>query len=597
MHVISIALAGPWWTQLSYTSELPVPEGVRVRVPLGSSGRTRVGVARGEGVRPDGIGIKNVTAVLDVKPPLAPELAATAEWFGRSWFLSFGMAMRTLLPAKFLDGAELAPLPETKPPACGGPAARYLYQPRDGKRYEAYAELLQESAVGSLVLFPEVAQAKRFWGLLPGALKEDGLLWPDAAPKKQWELWQRVRMGGFSFIVGSPAACFLPLPGLSRVIVDDESSAAWRTHRRPEFHWRSLLASRSRFAGAQLLLGGRMPSSKAALRNLEGIHAGEGIEKRTVFVSLHDVNFFEAADLKDKLPISLPLVRETQRALEAEKFALWILDRRGYAGEIFCDECGVAVCCPRCGRAMRWEDKNGRLYCGRCRSAREIPQSCPSCGSGFLAGQRPGVEAIAARAEIIFRRRGAVVLFDDKMNATELLQKHPNGALLVGTRKLLALADELPAALAGWIDADGEARSTEYDARTCAFGLIWESAWRGLEPDGRTVVVQSRRPGRGWQSSLRKGWGSFWRGELKERKVLGLPPFTPLLKIDATRGAATVLERLLTEQDFDFWRQDENGGEVWVRTRSFEKLRTLLAPFFDIGRTKVGIPAVTLYLD
>lgn len=567
-------------------------------VPLGRSARTpRVGVVLGEAEPVEGLELKTVAGIIDSSAPLPLELERAVGWFGDNWFLGYGMALKTLLPSNFLKGEELEPLAVADAGEKTAPEVKYIFDPVDERRCALYRSMLEERRGGELVLFPEVARAKSFWKSLPASLKEEGLLWPEVGQKKRWLLWQSVRRGEFSFVVGASGASCLPLPRLSRVMVDDESSQAWRSQKHPEFHRRSLLAARAGYAGAELTLGGRIPSSKAARRAENDPHAKEGAGKRLIYVNLHDAKGYEVSDIKERLPISFPLVRETRRALKAGKFALWILDRKGWAGEIYCDDCGAAVRCPRCGRVMRWEEKKNRLFCAVCKNSGEVPETCPSCASRFLAGQRPGIEAIAARAELLFRSGGDAVLFDDKMNGAELREKYPGGALLVGTRKIISLADELEIALAAWIDADGEARSTEYDSRFRAFGLIWESAWRGIAPEERVVVVQSRRPGKDWQGDLKTGWGSFWRRELKERRLLNLPPFSPIMKITMPRGKGAELARKLEERNFDFWESEERQDELWVRTRCFEKLRSLLAPFFAINSTRAGMPAVTLYLD
>lgn len=597
MPVISVAVPGPWWTLLSYESETELPKGVRVRGPLGASAKAgRVGMACGLSGAHDGIKLKRITEVIDENSPLPPEMLKTLEWFGHNWLLGYGMSMKTLLPAKFLAGEPLEP----RHFFAGGTEkmkVRYSFEPVDRKRLAEYVEMLEADCSGSMVLFPEVASAKYFWETLPAGLREKGLLWPEKGPAKQWEAWKDIRLGSASFVVGSPGASFLPMPAIKRIIIDNEDSSAWRTQKHPDFHRRSLLAARARNAGAELILGGRIPSAKVAMQNRDDPRAKAGIEKRTIYVSLHDSKGYESINIKDKLPISSPLARETRKALGDGKFALWILDRKGYAGEIYCDDCGASVYCSECGRATRWEEKNNRLYCAFCKKATDIPKTCPSCGSGFLAGQRPGIEAVAERAGILFRSGGSVLWLEDKIDAKTLKTEYPNGALIVGTRKIIALADDLDVAMAGWIDADGEARSSEYDSKARAFGLIWESAWRGIDPENRVIVIQSRRPDRGWQSDLKAGWGSFWEKELKERKILGLPPFSPMLKIEMPRGRGKELSRQLEEAGFDFWESEENTNDLWVRTRRFDALRSLLSDHFDIRRTRFGMPAVTLYLN
>lgn len=556
-----------------------------------------MGIAFGPGEILEDIEMKYIADVVDGTPPLPEEMMKSLEWFGHNWFLGTGMSMKTLLPAKFLQGEALAPLPSALTKEAGAAGVKYSFEPVDEKRLSGYVEILEDDCSGNLVLFPEAASAKRFWDKLPARLKGKGLLWSEKYAKKQWELWQSVRLGEFSFVVGSHGASFLPMPQIRRIIVENEDSLAWYTQKHPIFHRRSLLAMRARNAGAELVLGGRIPSAKVALKVRDAHYAKEGIEKRITYVDLHNVKGFETADIKDKLLISAPLARETKKALAAGKFALWILDRKGYAGEIYCDDCGSAVYCGQCGQVMRWEENKNRLYCAVCKKAVAVPESCPTCGSGFLTGKRPGIEAIAERAAALFRSRGEVLLSDDKTDVTGIREQYPGGALIVGTRKIIALADELDVALAGWIDADGEARSPEYDSRARAFGLIWESAWRGINPEARAVVIQSRRPDKNWQSDFKKGWGSFWEKELRERKLLGLPPFLPMIKIEMPRGKGKEFSRKLEKADFDFWESEEKNDELWVRTRHFEALRALLADYFEISGSRTGMPAATLYAN
>ena len=597
MALISAAVPGPWWTPLVYEHDCELPEGTRVKVPLGSSFRVGLVV---KAAPPSGVkNLKKIASVIDATPVLPAELWRTLLWFGSTWFAGAGLAAKTLLPSRFLSDEPLAPAPADAG-RTDGFSADYLYEPRDVCRYDKYVSLLTSSGAGTLVLFPEAAQAAVFWKRLPEELREKALLWPASNPAKQWQCWRTALAGGCSFIVGSQAASFAPLARLSRVIVDDECSGAWRTQKYPIFHCRSLLAARAGFAGAELLLGGRLPSSKAFLQC-----GGRGDEaaaaERLVFVDLHDSSKMAVEAVRDPLKISWPLVRETKKARAAGGWAFWLLDRKGYAGEIFCEECGSAIRCPRCGGAMRWQARSGRLSCLECGATLPVPEKCPSCGGRFLEGARPGLSALAEKASAALRHEcGKVLCFDgegDKLpSAGTLLKEYPRGAVLVGTRKLLTLADSLSPSLIGWLDADFEARGEDYDAKARAYAMLLESLWRGGAPERRIVVVQSRRPGKAWQTGLVRGWRSFWQAELRDRQEWELPPYVPMIKItmpSAAQEFAAKLDKLGAE----YWASDENEREVWVRTKRFELLSRLLAPYFDIKNARKGFPAAVLYLD
>ena len=179
------------------------------------------------------------------------------------------------------------------------------------------------------------------------------------------------------------------------------------------------------------------------------------------------------------------------------------------------------------------------------------------------------------------------------------IKESPSGVML-GTRALLELCDEVRVGMVGWIDADGEARSEEHNAKQRAFSLIWESRWRGLSPLNRRVLLQTRRPASDWQAGLDRGgdgWRTFWRRELRDRRELSMPPFSSLVRAE---GAARDIERLyncLSDGGYECWAADEDGGKsvLWIRTRKLSALRRALVTFFHIERARRGYPSVTVW--
>ncbi|NLD05114.1 MAG: hypothetical protein GX672_04335 [Synergistaceae bacterium] len=596
MDILSVAVPGPWWTGLSYTHTGALPYGTRVRVPLGSSSRVGLTVEDLSTIkRPEEL--KEIKEAIDQTPPLPDELWRTIGWFAKTWFVGTGMAAKSFLPARFLQGE---PLEDTVyEPAGRSSSVKYVYEPRDSQRMDIYRDILTASERAAIVVFPEITAAKRFWNILPDSLKHEGALWPGLSKAKQWDFWKRARKGEIRFAVGCQTASFIPISGLSMIIVDEENSGAWRAQKHPQFHHRTILAARAGFAGADLVLGGRMPSAKAFLQ------AGKdfsriGIRDRLIFVDMKDSSSYDFDGIKDTLPISRPLIRETRETLGKGKWAFWILDRKGYAGEIFCEDCGSPVRCPKCAGVMRWEGKSGSLKCLDCGKRDPVPEKCPSCGGPFLEGQRPGLEALEERARKFFRDKDVILFHEEgtKMPSGEsILKKHSNGGLILGTRKIISLTDDISPETVGWIDADAEARVQEYDAKARAFSLMWESAWRGKEPDNRKIVIQSRRPDKTWQQALGIGWGYFWERELKERREWELPPYVPMLKIDIPAFKRNGLAEHLDRADFEYWESEDRSDQIWVRTKKFDALRKILEPYFDIKNTRSGIPKVSIKLD
>ena len=110
-------------------------------------------------------------------------------------------------------------------------------------------------------------------------------------------------------------------------------------------------------------------------------------------------------------------------------------------------------------------------------------------------------------------------------------------------------------------------------------------------------MIQSRRPDKTWQQALGIGWGYFWERELKERREWELPPYVPMLKIDIPAFKRNGLAEHLDRADFEYWESEERSDQIWVRTKRFDALRKILAPYFDIKNTRSGIPRVSIKLD
>lgn len=610
-----MALAGPWWNELTYKTERPAHEiepGVRVIVPVGAG--TRVAVVLGVGGSFDGE-IREISSFIDASPLLTPIDLELLRWFTGAYLCGIGTAMKTLLPSLFMQGddvlakrgassadlaaairrelAEDRPRTETREPDL-------LYDPLDDGRYAAYAEIAARGE-RMLVCCPTKSVAARVREKIAASSPDPSrvMLYPATGAKAEWRAWCAIAAGEADVVVGSQQSATAPLRGLRRIVVEDESSAVWRSSRAPLYNVRSLLSMRARIEGAALTLAGRMPSARAfakverdAGRGVEVPRAAKG--KKVFFVDMK-LAYKPGVELVESgLAISEPLVRETSTSLDAGRWAIWVLDRRGYAGEISCVECGAAVVCPRCGGAMRWEARAGRVKCVVCGATDAVPSICPSCGGPMLTAKRPGIEAIPTLARAALGDVPVVTYGEGAEVSGE-------PGVVVGTRAALELLDTTSVGLVAWLDADGEARREEHDARARAFGLIWESMWRGVDPADRQVLLQTRRPAKDWQrglSDVRTGWRAFWRDELDERRDFGMPPFASLVKVDGSRRDVDDISSRLSVAGVDHWADAGPArGTVWIRVARASDLRRILEPIFHISRARVGFPKIEVWHD
>lgn len=593
IHYVDVFLPGPWWNALTYRAENPIREGVRVLAPVGRG--VRVGFACPSSTPPRNIEIRNLKEVLDDVPPLGEDLWLLARWLSRRALCGFGAALAHFAPAPLLRGEKVDPMPSILRRA-GLFEERILFDVDERLRWCEYEDELQRIEGFQLLLFPEQASARRFWEQLPQPMRAEGLLWPSRAGKDRWEAWKRVRSGEIRRIVGSPAALFAPFPSLSLVIVEEEGHGGYQTLGTPFFYGRSVAAERARLASARLVIGGSLPSARLYRSRRPLI--SKPPKGKVRFVDLRAVPGAVLQGVRDPLKISEPLLEETLAVVNRGKRALWILDRKGFAGEVACEECGSPLLCRRCGTLYRLSRRE--LYCPVCRERMPLPESCPCCGGRLLQGSRPGLEALEliasalAGGDVPVRIWQADLVGAEKYGGSE--RGREGGSVIVGSRGALSFCDEGNVALVGWIDADAEARKPFFDARYHAFRMVWESCWRGPGSADRQVLLQSRVPGKGWQQGLIWGWDRFWEAELREREALALPPFSALVEIKGGRQTAALV-KALRQGGLEPFEGEEAESPLWLSCRRLSQLRALLEPFFDIGRSRRGFPKLRIWTD
>ncbi len=600
MPLIKVLLPGLWWHDLTYQSPELVEAGRRVRVPVGTG--SHVGLSRGEedgSLANSGYTVRAVESVLDESPVLPASYMRAARVTANAFLCSTAEVLRSLLPSGFWRG-------ETFPAYAFADSSResrnrFIYRFDDGTRFQMYRDVITERERAALVLFQERACAKRFYASLVGIVPKERLfLWPASGAKSAAAMWKKIMEADCPVVVGGPGAAAAPLDGSGTIIVDEESGPAWRTVRYPVFSVRSFVAARARASGAELILGGRLPSSR--------VYSGFSPEEikmpreRRADLRLIDINSVPRVNFRGiefPLPVADAVIELTVRQTSEGQIVFWLLDRRGVSSELHCADCGQVFSCPRCGAAMTLEDR--RFRCSVCGFRGEVPGACPVCGGRLLQGSSAGLELLAPLAQNLLGNRPVVLWHaDNPATATEGKSRtallKASGGLLLGSRRALCLLDELSPSTVVWLDADSEARQPRYDSRFNAYAMLLESCWRGASR--REVVLQVRSGLKPWIRGLSVGWGYFWQKELVERKNLGFPPYSHLVRIEMppSCGGGTVFSEM-ERAGFFVMRPDSESSKAAVLTSRVPTLRRFLEKYFTIRQARGGFPRLEVWSD
>ncbi len=598
MPLIKVLIPGQWWHDLTYSSPCPVQAGRRVLVPMGA-GR-RVGLCLGEesgSVLSADIVVRDIEAVLDASPVLPGSYARAARVTANAFLCSAGAVLRALLPSGFWREREFPAYPFCD--AARESGTRFIYRYDDEQRLQTYRELAAGKEGGALVLFPERECAKRFYRSLVGVVPKERLfLWPASGTENAVKMWKKVSAAVSPVVVGGPGASVAPLDGRGTVILDEEAEPAWRAKAYPVFSLRSFAAARARESGADLVLGGRMPSSRV----YSGFAPDEPKMPRQTRAAVRLIDIRKASRLNFKgvefpLPVADSVIDLTTRLTGEGRVVFWLLDRRGLGSELHCADCGRVFPCPRCGAALALE--NGALRCPVCGARAAAPAVCPSCGGMLLQGASAGLESLAPMARSLLGDRPVVLWHaGNPANAAEAKKRtallKAGGGLLLGSRGALSLLDEISPGMIVWLDADAEARQPHYASRCAAYSMLLESLWRGGAE--REVVLQVRSDSPHWIRGLSEGWGYFWRRELADRRELGFPPYSHLVEL-RVRASGVSLISDLERAGFFVARERAASLKATVMTPRMPALRRFLEKYFVINRARLGFPSLEVWPD
>ncbi len=355
--------------------------------------------------------------------------------------------------------------------------------------------------------------------------------------------WLRAASGRATLVLGTRSACFVPLPRLQLIVVDEEHDASLKQQEGFRFSARDLAVRRAQIAGCPVVLGSATPSLETLHNARSGRYDWLELRERAGGARPPALSFIDIRGQPLSAGLS-PLLREHVAAhVAAGEQVLLFLNRRGFAPVQTCHACGWVGVCPHCDARLTLHRRMGRLWCHHCGWHRPSPQTCPECGSPDLRTLGLGTERLEDELEALFPGVPIARVDRDsirrKGELDRLLEAARKGdiRILLGTQMLAKGHDFPGVTLVGILDLDQSLYAADFRAPERTAQLIVQVAGRAgrAELPGR-VVLQTRHPEHPLlQSLLRQGYPGFAEVALAERQAAGLPPFAylALLRADA----------------------------------------------------------------
>jgi primosomal protein N' (replication factor Y) (superfamily II helicase) len=405
-----------------------------------------------------------------------------------------------------------------------------------------------------LILVPEI-------GLTPQTVKRTAealgervaTLHSQISDAERADAWTSLRDGNCRVALGPRSALFAPLfdPGL--IVVDEEHDGSYKQNGdTPRYHGRDAAVWLARRCSIPAILGSATPSLESWHNARTGRYGLLELPERAAG-ALPQV---EAVDLREGRKSTGSSISPRLRTAMAETLAkgervMVLHNRRGWAPQAECLDCGAALECPDCpGLRLTWHRESGRLVCHHCGYSGPLPKSCPACGGRSLEPQGWAIQRVQEEMERLFPGRSVVRLDRDvasKKGGHGMAMDSflSDGGILLGTQ-MIAKGHDIPdVTLVGVTDSDIGAGMPDFRAAERTFQLLCQVAGRAGRADlpGR-AILQTRRPDDPLlRDVLAHDYGSFAARELETRRILSLPPFARMVLVEASSEDEASAER------------------------------------------------------
>lgn len=370
-------------------------------------------------------------------------------------------------------------------------------------------------------------------------------------------------------IIGTGPFLCIPRHDVRTIIVEHESSSAYKQISRPFIDMRTLAETIAHVDHIKLIYGDTLLRPETLHRH----DIGELGEIASPLFRLPQVERQIIIDMKEEQDEkglhSFKVLSDTTKkmisyALAHKETVFLFTLRKGLAGVTVCHDCGHTLLCEFCntpvvlyGSKQKTADKDAKdriFMCNKCGRKKTTETRCPSCESWNLTPLGIGTDRVVEELKSEFPDAHVVQVDKDSISGDKELFEtcssfyNVPGTIMVGTELAFSCLRE-HVTHSAIISIDGLLSIPSYNISQKMLHIIE----RLHSITDRNLIIQTRIPDNPVLKHILTGNVlPMYREDLKEREEWGYPPFKRLIKI-TFRGTAKETEkaRLDLEKLFD----------------------------------------------
>lgn len=426
-----------------------------------------------------------------------------------------------------------------------------LYGVTGSGKTEVYLQAIQETireGKGAIVLVPEISltpqTADRFKQRFADIQDQVAILHSNLSEGERHDEWRKVLEQKARIVIGARSAIFSPMQNLGLIVVDEEHENSYKQDIIPRYQARDIAVVRATIEKCPVLLASATPSLESWNNTLSGKYDLATMSKRVDDQKLPLIRIIDMR-LESKKVQSGPAILSTklrqsieERLADGEQTILF-LNRRGFARNILCPECGYVANCRHCATTMTLHRGDDRLICHICGFSQLPPTRCPECSSRSIVNAGYGTERAEEILNKVFTDARITRIDTDSMRKKNQLRDTLNAFrakkidILLGTQ-MIAKGLHFPnVTLVGILNADVGLHIPDFRAGERTFQLLTQVAGRAGrgELEGE-VVVQTYTPHHpSIQHARHHDFEGFAEQELLMRRQFGHPPFQRMVLV------------------------------------------------------------------
>jgi len=434
---------------------------------------------------------------------------------------------------------------------------------------QVYIELTKTALAQNktvLMLVPEIALTPQITSRFFNTFQENvAVLHSRLSIGERYDTWRGIVSGKFKVVIGPRSALFAPLKKLGLIIIDEEHDSSYKQDDLvPRYQGRDAAVVLGHLNKAPVVLGSATPSIESKFNASTGKYKLLELKERVDNATMPEIALINITQQKKaksmKNIFSDILLEKIADRIKKNEGVIILQNRRGFATQVFCDDCGEVYECSDCSVSMVHHLNKNITKCHYCGRTTPVPKACTTCGSTALRFWGTGTQRVEDELDFHFPEAKIERLDSDSINKkgklSLILNSFRKGEIdiLVGTQIVSKGMDFSRVTLVGVVSAETTLWLPDFRADERTFQLLTQVAGRAgrSKIKGEVLIQTQNSQNFVLQRVLGNDYAGFYAREIFSRERSGYPPFNKLCLIEfkdedesSARGAANDFYKIL----------------------------------------------------